>query len=126
MDQGFSLTEVLVSLLLMTTTSLALLQQQWQVSQLFNQIHTRVQALSQLDNATEKLQMGYDVVAVSRPFNLQYFPSKARLTPTKHPLSDGHALQIIHLQLTWVPPSPTVPACCTLERRLMIGIGDDE
>lgn len=50
---GFSLTEVLVSLLLMTSTSLALLNQQWQVSQLFNQLQLHTQALTQLDNAAE-------------------------------------------------------------------------
>ena len=68
MDQGFSLTEVLVSLLLMTTTSLALFKQQWHVSQLFNQIHNRTGALSQLDNAAERLHVGFDVVTTVTPF----------------------------------------------------------
>lgn len=54
MNQGFSLTEVLVSLLLITSTSLALLKQQWQVSQLLTQMHIRADALSQLDNAAER------------------------------------------------------------------------
>ncbi len=52
---GFSLTEVLVSLLLVTTTSLALLTQQWRVSQLFNQAHNRMGALLQSDNAAERV-----------------------------------------------------------------------
>ena len=52
--QGFSLTEVLVSLFLVTTTSLALLTQQWHVSQLFNQAHIRMNAMLLLDNASER------------------------------------------------------------------------
>ena len=52
--QGFSLTEVLVSLLLVTTTSLALLTQQWHVSQLFNQAHVRMNCLLQQDNLAER------------------------------------------------------------------------
>ena len=54
MAEGFSLTEVLVSLLLMTTTSLALFKQQWQVSQLFNQISIKANAFSEFDNKTER------------------------------------------------------------------------
>lgn len=72
MDQGFSLTEVLVSLLLVTTASLTLLKHQWQTSQLFNQIHTRTTALSLLDNAAEQFYMGYHKFIVDLPFKLQY------------------------------------------------------
>ncbi len=53
-SDGFSLIEVLVSLLLVTTTSLALLTQQWHVSQLFNQAHVRMHALLQSDNIAEQ------------------------------------------------------------------------
>ncbi len=53
-SDGFSLIEVLVSLLLVTTTSLALLTQQWHVSQLFNQAHVRMNALLQSDNIAEQ------------------------------------------------------------------------
>lgn len=53
-NQGFSLTEVLVSLVLITSTSLALLKQQWQVSQLFTQTDIRANRLSQSDNAVER------------------------------------------------------------------------
>lgn len=53
-NQGFSLTEVLVSLVLITSTSLALLKQQWQVSQLFTQTDIRASTLSQSDNAVER------------------------------------------------------------------------
>lgn len=58
MNQGFSLTDVLVSLLLITSTSLALLKQQWQVSQFVNQLQTRAHLLLQLDNDTERLYAG--------------------------------------------------------------------
>lgn len=54
-SRGFSLTEVLISLLLLTTTSLALLTQQWHVSQLFNQAHTRMNGLLRADNAAERV-----------------------------------------------------------------------
>ncbi len=43
MNQGFSLTEVLLSLMLTASISLALLQQQWQVSHLFQKNHTSEQ-----------------------------------------------------------------------------------
>jgi len=51
---GFSLTEVMVSLLLMTSTSLALIKQQWQTTQLFNQMQSGIQLLNQSDNVAEK------------------------------------------------------------------------
>ena len=50
---GFSLTEVLVSLLLLTTTSLALLKQEWHITQFFHQTRIRMDALLQEDNAAE-------------------------------------------------------------------------
>jgi len=53
--QGFSLAEVLVSLLLITSTSLALLKQQCDICQLFNQMHRRAGTLLTLDNAAERL-----------------------------------------------------------------------
>ncbi len=57
-NQGFSLTEVLVSLLLITGTSLTLINQQGQVSHLLNQMNLSAHALSQLDNMTECLYAG--------------------------------------------------------------------
>ena len=58
MTHGFTLTEVLISLFLVTSTSLALLQQQWHVSQLYNQAHARMIRLLVLDNASEQQLMG--------------------------------------------------------------------
>lgn len=42
-QKGFSLVEVLVSLLIMTTLVLSLIQQQWQAEQLLNQLILREQ-----------------------------------------------------------------------------------
>ena len=52
--KGLSLTEVLVSLFLVTSVSLSLIQQQWHVRQYSNHLHRRNQALSQLDNSSEQ------------------------------------------------------------------------
>ena len=52
--QGFSLTEVLIALLLLSTTSLALLKQEWQITQFFQQTRVRMDALMQEDNAMER------------------------------------------------------------------------
>ena len=52
---GLSLTEVLVSLVIVTSASLALLQQQWHVSRYTHQINHRNEAVRQLDNASEQL-----------------------------------------------------------------------
>ncbi|MDP3705801.1 MAG: prepilin-type N-terminal cleavage/methylation domain-containing protein [Legionellaceae bacterium] len=52
-NRGFSLTEVLVSLLLITSISLALLKQQWQVSQLMQHVLKRFEMLAQSDNERE-------------------------------------------------------------------------
>ena len=52
-SRGFSLTEVLVSLLLVSTTSLALLTQQWQISQLVNHAHAGMNTLLEKDNILE-------------------------------------------------------------------------
>ena len=55
-SKGLSLTEVLVSLFLVTSTSLSIIQHQWHVSQFSNQIHRRNTGLSQLNNAFEFLR----------------------------------------------------------------------
>ena len=53
-NHGFSLLEVLVSLLLVTSTSLALLKQQWHVSQLVVQLEQQGLHLLLLDSASER------------------------------------------------------------------------
>lgn len=51
---GFSLAEVLVSLLLVSTTALALQTQQWRASQWFNAIHDAAQQRMKQDNGYER------------------------------------------------------------------------
>jgi prepilin-type N-terminal cleavage/methylation domain-containing protein len=51
--RGFTLTEVLVSLLLFTSISLALLKQQVQIIQLLNQLSTRISILITTDSIKE-------------------------------------------------------------------------
>jgi prepilin-type N-terminal cleavage/methylation domain-containing protein len=58
--QGFSLTEVLVSLLLISSTSLALLHQQWQLSHVLNQTIADSYALEQRDNNRERMLASND------------------------------------------------------------------
>ncbi|ARH00749.1 type IV pilus modification PilV family protein [Legionella micdadei] len=53
-QKGFSLVEVVISLLLITSTSVLLLRQQWQLSQLLNQLLVKSAALVQTDNDYEK------------------------------------------------------------------------
>lgn len=53
-QKGFSLVEVLVSLLLLTGTSILLLHQHWQLGRLLHQLLASSQALVQLDNDYEK------------------------------------------------------------------------
>jgi prepilin-type N-terminal cleavage/methylation domain-containing protein len=50
---GFSLTEVLISLLLLTTSSLALIRQEWHITQFFHQIYYRMDDLLQEENTLE-------------------------------------------------------------------------
>lgn len=52
---GFTFSEVLVSLMLATISALALLTQQWHTHQFFNQVMTKSLALIQLDTLTEQL-----------------------------------------------------------------------
>ena len=52
--QGFSLTEVLISLVLISSTSIALLRQQWQLGHVLNQTLTKTQVLIEFDNNNEK------------------------------------------------------------------------
>lgn len=53
-QNGFSLLEVLVALLLITSSSIVLLQQQWQLSQVLNQVISSSQAQVLSDNHYEK------------------------------------------------------------------------
>ena len=112
MDQGFSLTEVLVSLVLMTGTSLALLQHQWQVSQLYNHIHARTSALLLLDNSSERSEFNGDNVLAAPPFKLTYKKTSG--------YSQKPVRQLITLRVSW-PSSIPEPM---LTRQLLMGWND--
>jgi prepilin-type N-terminal cleavage/methylation domain-containing protein len=56
--QGFSLSEVLVSLLLISSISLALLHQQWQLCRVLNQKIAASDAQEQCNNNREKMLAG--------------------------------------------------------------------
>lgn len=128
MDQGFSLTEVLVSLLLITTTSLALLKQQWQISQLFNQIATRANALSQLDNAVERLHAGIEPVSTAVPFKLRYRQSAQifeESTPNSSRQNNDKNPHVIHVDITWGPFSQLSQGTGMLTRQLVVDSSDE-
>jgi len=64
-NQGFSLTEVVVSLFLMMSMSYALLKQQWQIRQLFTQSSGQAAVLQVLENASERIrQRGFGLTEV--------------------------------------------------------------
>ena len=54
-QKGFSLTEVLVSLMLVSTVALALLEQQWQTRHLLHKLVLRIGASQFLDHIDESL-----------------------------------------------------------------------
>lgn len=85
-QKGFSLTEVLVSLFLVSTLALTLLQQQWQNKQLVNQLVLRMQASQFLDEIEETL-----VAKVPK------LPS----APTPYHLEIHHKNQHLRIQLAW-------------------------
>jgi prepilin-type N-terminal cleavage/methylation domain-containing protein len=99
--QGFSLTEVLVALLLVTTTSLTLLHQQWQASQFFNQALLRSLALVQLDNNSERIVAEQPLAKVEKPFCCQ----KAEMS-----------FSVVMLQIGWNLAPVTESGCCQLQR----------
>ncbi len=85
-QKGFSLTEVLVSLLLVTTLALALLQQQSQSKQLLNQLVFRSQGSQFLDQIEETL-----VARVSK------FPE----IPSPYHVEIQHKNHQLLIQLAW-------------------------
>ncbi|CAM3074140.1 Tfp pilus assembly protein PilV [Legionella steigerwaltii] len=85
-QKGFSLTEVLVSLLLVTTMALTLFQQQGQSKQLLSQLIFRMQASQFLDQVEESL-----VAQVP----------KLPTTPTPYHLEIQHKNQHVLIQLAW-------------------------
>ena len=103
-NHGFSLTEVMVSLLLMTSTSLVLLKQQWQISQLANQAQLRTQASNQLDNICERLLAGQAAITDDK-----------RLHVNTHKIANK-----IMVSVAWKKLSMQPQACCLLRREITL------
>jgi type II secretory pathway component PulJ len=95
MNQGFSLVDVFVSILLVSSLSLLLLKQQWHTSQLFNQTSLQMDALNHLKNAFEcrLADEGYEVAS---PFQLD--------------------VKSETLDITWKCPSAVEKELCTLRQ----------
>jgi len=103
-DHGFPLTEVMVSLLLMTSTSLALLKQQWHISQLANQTQLRTQAFNQLDNSCERLLAGQAAITTDKRLHVH----------------TSQATDKIMVSVAWKKLPMQPQACCLLRRELVI------
>ncbi|MDP3561033.1 MAG: prepilin-type N-terminal cleavage/methylation domain-containing protein [Legionellaceae bacterium] len=63
-NRGFSLTEVLVSLLLVTSISLALLKQQWQISRFSHHLLSCFEKLKDADNQAERHAKGFGLIEI--------------------------------------------------------------
>lgn len=70
-SQGFSLTEALIALFLLTTTLTSLLTQQWRTAKLFNDLKLYAVALVVLDNVVEQLYVGTMPQYIKPPFHLK-------------------------------------------------------
>ncbi len=99
---GFSLTEVLISLALITTISLALLHQQWQMTRVFNQFHLQNHALNELDSMSEEVRLEF--------FNPSMFQ---RTIINRNKESE--------LEIAWNEPVLQVDGHRSLKRRLLLG-----
>ncbi|EHL30284.1 PilW family protein [Legionella drancourtii] len=92
-QKGFSLVEVLASLLLVTTLALSLLQQQWQSKQLLNQLILREHGSQVLD------QIGETLFARMK---------KLPLVPPPYHLDVQHQSQETLLRLGWYHKSAAI------------------
>ena len=82
---GFSLTDILVALILLSSVSLILFKQYWVVLQYMQQLRLRNLAIIELDNITESWLAGERVDDIRKPFKLAWLDSKT-------------------VELTWVNP----------------------
>ncbi len=77
-QKGFSLIEVLVSLMLVTTLALALLQQQCHTKLLIKQLTLRAGASQLLDQVDESLYLKADKIPVA------HFPYELKIKRSEH------------------------------------------
>lgn len=93
---GLSLTEVLVSLVIVTGASLSLLQQQLHLSRYTHQINQRHAAVQQLDNASEQF-IAHQLPTVEASYQLV-------TKPTRYDVRDvvsAEASPAMELRLHW-------------------------
>ena len=103
MARGFSFIETLISLVLVISISLALLKQQWQMSQWAQLAQIRYNLLVQLDNASERLLARAPEVTISKPYLL----------------TRSEKDSIIFLRITFESNLLSTQRICTLTRRLL-------
>ncbi|WED42044.1 hypothetical protein [Legionella cardiaca] len=102
-SHGFSVMELLVTLLLVTSISLTVLQQQLQIKQLLHRALQRSLAATLLDNNSER--------ALGRqPLLLTHDPFQFKQTP----IAKGSFLEI-----SWGFELPD-SSCCKLQREIMV------
>ncbi|KTD65435.1 prepilin-type N-terminal cleavage/methylation domain-containing protein [Legionella shakespearei] len=101
-QKGFSLIEVLASLMLATTLALALTQQQWHTRLLIKQLLARTKASAFLDQINESLYLGsaqlpaapfpchLDIKEANHAYTirLDWFNRSESITRQYHPLSE--------------------------------------
>ncbi|MDI9817604.1 MULTISPECIES: prepilin-type N-terminal cleavage/methylation domain-containing protein [unclassified Legionella] len=101
--QGFSLTEVLIALLLISGTSLALLKQQSQVKQLLQDVLQRTLALILVDNNAERILAHQPLGKVQNPFEIE------KKSDNQHVL----------VNISWGMSLSKDATCCRLQRKLL-------
>lgn len=98
---GFSLTEVLISLFLVTSISFGLIIQQLRVSQLLHAVNLRNQAWVILNNNAERYYLGMPIVYPDSPFHLDLAKQPtAVVMDISWPLIASHKYNHEQLELT--------------------------
>ncbi len=69
--RGFTLIEVLVAIVLVSTLSIALLKQQWQLGTLFYQAQMRADVARELTNNCERVLANQPLLNPKSPFHLE-------------------------------------------------------
>lgn len=100
-SQGFSLTELLITLVLVTGISLTLLHQNEQMNQMLRYALQRSFAVRLLENNTERVLQDLPLTEIPQPFALQQFS-----------IPQGKILQLM-----WGFKLPQ-RSCCQLQRKL--------
>lgn len=73
-QNGFSFSEVLIALLLLCSSIVAILQQEWHLAQFMRQLQWRNAALLQLDNISEQWLAHGHWPPIEQPFQYKVIP----------------------------------------------------